>query len=189
MGVAHLALDLGAGCEGRHRVDDDDVDRPRPAEHVGDLERLLTGVGLRDQQLVDIDTDRPGVDRIHRVLGVDVGTDATVALCLGHDVHGEGGLAGRLRTVDLGDPPTGQATDAEREVEGERPGGDRLDVHVRAVAHLHDGALAELLVDLGQGHVEGFVAVSVHCGVSLSVGTNSMEPTVRRGCDSGGGAE
>src|SRR4029077_4432129 len=107
----------------------------------------------------------------------------------GHDVHGEGRLAGRLRTVDLGDASAWEATDAEGEVEGQRPGGDRLDVHVRAFAHLHDGALAELLVDLGESDVEGFVAVSVHCGVSLSMGTNSMEPTVRRGCDSGGGAE
>ena len=62
-------------------------------------------------------------------------------------------------------------------------------LNVSALAHLHDGALAELLVDLGERHVEGLVAVSVHCGVSLSMGTNSMEPTVRRGCDSGGGAE
>ena len=57
--VAHLALDLGAGRECGHRVDDDHVDGAGAHEHVDDLERLLAGVGLADQQLVDVDTDRP----------------------------------------------------------------------------------------------------------------------------------
>ncbi len=38
------------------------------------------------------------------MLGIDVGADATVALSLGDDVHGQGGLTGRFRTVDLNDP-------------------------------------------------------------------------------------
>src|SRR3954469_8050553 len=42
--VTHLALDLGAGHERRDRVDDDDVERAGADEHVGDLQRLLTGV-------------------------------------------------------------------------------------------------------------------------------------------------
>ena len=46
VGVAHLALDLGARRECGHRVDDDHVERTRAHEHVGDLERLLAGVGL-----------------------------------------------------------------------------------------------------------------------------------------------
>ena len=51
--VAHLALDLGPRHQRRHRVDDDQVDRARAHQHVGDLERLLAGVGLGDQQVVD----------------------------------------------------------------------------------------------------------------------------------------
>src|SRR5688500_7670353 len=49
--LAHLALDLGFGRERRHRVDDDHVDRSRTHQHVGDLERLLARVRLRDQQV------------------------------------------------------------------------------------------------------------------------------------------
>ena len=119
VGVAHVALDLGPGREGGHRVDDDDVEGTGAHQHVGDLERLLARVGLGDEQLVDVDADGPGVDRVHGVLGVDVGADAAVALGLGHDVHGEGGLARGLRAVDLDDPATGQAADAEGEVEGQ----------------------------------------------------------------------
>ena len=120
VGVAHLALDLGPGRERGHRVDHDHVERTRADQHVGDLERLLARVGLGDEQLVDVDPDGPGVDRVHGVLGVDVGADAAVALGLGHHVHGEGGLARGLRAVDLDDPAPGQAADAEGQVEGQR---------------------------------------------------------------------
>src|SRR5690606_787477 len=49
--VAHLALDLGLGRERGHRVDHHHVDRVRAHQHVGDLQRLLAGVGLGDQQV------------------------------------------------------------------------------------------------------------------------------------------
>jgi hypothetical protein len=91
MGVAHLPLDLGPGHEGRHRVDDEDVERSGADEHVGDLERLFPGVGLGDEQLVDVHPDGLGVDRVEGVLGVDEGGDAAVALGLGDDVEGEAG--------------------------------------------------------------------------------------------------
>ena len=79
---------------------------------LGDLERLLAGVGLRDQQLVGVDAELLGVDGIERVLGVDEGGDAAQALRLGDDVQREGGLAGRLRPVDLDDAAAREAADA-----------------------------------------------------------------------------
>ena len=70
VGVAHLALDLGPGRERGHRVDDHHVERTRADQHVADLERLLAGVGLADEQLVDVDPDgprrRPGPWRARR---------------------------------------------------------------------------------------------------------------------------
>ena len=68
--VAHLALDLGLRHERRDRVDGDDVERAGADEQLGDLERLLAVVGLRDQQLVDVHADararRPGPSRARR---------------------------------------------------------------------------------------------------------------------------
>ena len=61
--VAHLALDLGARHEGRDGVDDDDVDAAGADQRLGDLERLLAGVRLADEQLVDVDAARAGVAR------------------------------------------------------------------------------------------------------------------------------
>src|SRR5262245_22900012 len=155
--VAHLALDLGPRHQRRHRVDDDHVERAGADEHVGDLERLLTGVGLADQELVDVDADGGRVHRVHGVLGVHVRADATVALRLGHHVHGQRGLPRRLGAEHLDHPTPGQAPDAERDVEGERAGRDgrHPDVPVRPEAH--DGALAELLLDLAQRQVECLV--------------------------------
>ena len=84
--VAHLALDLGPRHERRDGVDDDAVDAAGADERLGDLERLLAGVRLADEQLVDVDAAGPGVARIEGVLDVDEGDDAAARLGLGDDV-------------------------------------------------------------------------------------------------------
>src|SRR5204863_4589634 len=60
--VAHVAVQLGARHEGGDGVDDDDVHGVGAHERLGDLQRLLTRVGLGDQQLVDVDAELSGVD-------------------------------------------------------------------------------------------------------------------------------
>ena len=187
--VAHLTLDLGPGHERGDRVDDDDVERARADQHVGDLERLLAGVGLGDVELVDVHADGGRVHRVHRVLGVDVGADATVALGLGDHVHRERGLPGRLRPVDLHDPASGQTTDAEGEVEGQGAGRDRGHPDVALLAELHDRAFAVLLLDLAERHVECLltfhrVLLGPDPGWVVScAGGSAVAGTVRMGCD------
>ena len=166
MGVAHLALDLGLRRQRRDRVDRDDVERAGADEQLRDLERLLAGVGLRDEQVVDVDADLAGVLGVHRVLGVDEGADAAAALGLGDHVVDEGRLARALRPEDLDDASARQPADPEREVEHERAGRDRSDLHLGLVAHLHDRALAELTLDLPEGDVESFLAI--HLSLLLS---------------------
>ena len=135
--------------------------RARPDEELGDLERLLAGVGLRDEQLVDVDADPLGVGRVHRVLGVDEGADAAEALRLGDHVVDEGRLARGLGAEDLDDAAARQPADAEREVEGERAGRDRADRDLRLVAHLHHGALAEVALDLPEGGFQCLLAIHI----------------------------
>ena len=89
------------------------------------------------------------------VLGVDEGRDAARFLGAGDDGQGEGGLAGGFGAEDLDDPPAGDAASAEGEVEGEGAGRDAGDGEVGVLVEPHDRALAEGLLDLPEGAVEG----------------------------------
>ena len=90
--------------------------------------------GWEIEQVVGAHAQLAGVADVERVLGVDEGGDAAALLGLGDHVQGEGGLAGGLRPVDLDDAPAREAADAERDVEAQRAGRDRLDVlHQRLV--------------------------------------------------------
>ena len=113
-----LGLDLGLGRERRHRVDDDHVDRARAHQHVGDLERLLAGVGLGNEQVLGLDAELGGVGDVERVFRVDEGGGAADFLHLGDDLEGQRGLARGFRAVDLDHPSARQSPDAEREVPG-----------------------------------------------------------------------
>ena len=54
----------------------------RADERLADLERLLAGVGLRDEEVVDVDAEGVGEGRVQRVLDVDVGGEAAGLLRL-----------------------------------------------------------------------------------------------------------
>ena len=150
MRIAHLALDLSAGHEGGDGVDDDEVDGAGANQHVGDLERLLTGVGLRHQQRVDVDAELLGVLGVQRVLSVDERCDSAGALCIGDGVQGQGRLTRRLRSVDLDDASTRHPSDAEGDVEGDGARRDDGDGCALVAAQSHDRALSELTVDLSE---------------------------------------
>ncbi len=118
--VAHLAFEFGARHQSGDRIHHQHVDRAGAHQRVGDFQRLLAGVRLRDQELVDIDPELAGIDRIERVLGVDEGADAAELLRFGDGVQRERRLAGGFRPVDLHNPAAWQTADAERDVEPER---------------------------------------------------------------------
>ena len=159
MGIAHLALDLRLGNECGNGVDDDDVQAPRADEHVGDLEGLLTGVRLGDEEVVGINPQSLGVDGVERVLGVDEGGIPPGLLGAGHGVERNGRLTRGLGPVDLDDAPAGQAPDPQGDVEGGRTGGDDGHGRTRVISQSHDGALTEGLVDLGERGGQGLGAV------------------------------
>ena len=86
------------------------------------------------------------------MLGVDERAHAAELLSLGEDVVDERRLARRLGAEDLDYPAFGHAADPKRDVQRQRPGGNRIDGHTRAgIPHSHHGSLAELLLDLRQG--------------------------------------
>ncbi len=178
VGVAHLAFDFGLGHERRHRVDDDDVDGAGAHQRLGDLERLLAGVGLGDEQVVGLDAELSGVAHVEGVLGVDEGGDAALLLGLGDRVQRQRGLAGRLRAVDLDDASPREAADAERDVEGDGARRDRLHVlhHRLLVAEAHDGALAEGLLDGGDRQLDRLFLLRCHGHLHRSLSGRAAPP-------------
>ena len=152
--VAHFALDFRPRHQRRHGVHHHHVDGAGTHQRLGDLQRLLAGVGLGDEHVLDLHAQSAGIGGIQRVLGVHKGHLAALFLRLRQNVQRQRGLAGGFRPVDLDDAPLGHAADAQRHVQRQRAGGDGLHVHLRAVAKAHDRALTEVLVDLGKGRLQ-----------------------------------
>src|SRR5215469_1423941 len=168
--LAHLALDLRLRSQGRDGVHHDDVHRIRADQHVSDLERLLAGIGLRNEQIADVDAELLRIGGVERVLRIDEGRRAAAALHFRDDLQCEGGLAGGLRPEDLDDAAARQAADAQGDIQAERAGGNGLDVEaLRGIAKAHHRAFAELLLDLAQCGGERLLAVLFHLAITQEV--------------------
>ena len=150
MAVAHLALDLGAGDHSGHRVHHDGVDGTGAHQRLTDLHGLFAGVRLADEEVVDVHAQRLGIDGVQRVLDVDESDFAALLLGFGQNVQRQRGLTAGFRAVHLDDAAAGHAAHAQRHIQTQAAGGDGVHLHGGVVAQLHDGALAELLFDLGQ---------------------------------------
>ena len=124
MRIAHLAVELRARHEGSDRVDHDHIDGIRAHQHLRNLQRLLAAVGLRDEEVVDVDAELLGIFGVERVLGVDERRQPAHPLRLGDDVQRERRLARRLRPEDLHDPAPGYTSDAQCRVDADRAGGN-----------------------------------------------------------------
>ena len=163
----HLAFDLRARHQRRHRVDDHQVYRARAHQRFGDLQRLLAHVGLRNQQALHVYAQPGGVGGVERVLHIDEGYRAAQLLRLSGDVQAQRGLARALRPKDLGDAPARDASHAQGDIQRERAGGDHLHRQIVGFAQAHDGAVAIALDDVAQRFIEhrapgfahGFTAV------------------------------
>ena len=83
--VAHVAFEFRFRRQRGNRIDDHQADRAGAHQRIDDLERLLAGVGLRDQQFVQVDAQLLGIERIERMFGIDEGADAALLLFLGDD--------------------------------------------------------------------------------------------------------
>ena len=154
MGVTHVPLQFGPGGQGRHRVNDQHVNGARADEGIGDLEGFLGRIGLGNQQFVHVDAQFAGVNRVHGVLSVDKNGRSSGLLGLGHDMKGEGGLAGGFRPENLDDAAPGNPPDAGGDIHRNGAGGDGFDVLNLGLTEPHDGALPVVLLDLQDRHIQ-----------------------------------
>ena len=89
------------------------------------------------------------------MLRVDERGQATLALRFGDHLQRQGRFARRFRAEDFDDAAARESADAQGEVDADGAGRDRFGRGDGvALAKAHDGALAELLLDLYDGKVE-----------------------------------
>ena len=152
MGVPHLTFNFSLGSQGGYGVDHHHVDTTRTDQHVGNFERLLTGIRLRDQQFIQIDANLLRVTGVEGMLGINKCGHATQPLCLRDDLQGERRFTRRFRTVDLDNAATRKPAAAQSNIK--RQGSSRDDIQVTGcggIAHPHHRTFAELLFNLGKG--------------------------------------
>ena len=152
---------FGARHQGRDGIDYQHVDGAGAHQGVGDFQRLFAGVGLRDQQFIDIDTELLGIAGIECVFGIDEGAGATHFLGFGDHVQGQGRLAGAFRPVDLDNAPARQAADAEADIEADGARGNGRGIDHLALSQAHDRALAESPFDLSERGIQGLAFIHV----------------------------
>ena len=93
MGIAHLTLDFRLRHQRGDRIDHQNVDRVGTDQRIADVQRVLTAVRLRNQQIVDVDADLLRVARINRMLRVDDRALAAFGLRIRDHMQTDCGLA------------------------------------------------------------------------------------------------
>ena len=161
MRVTDFTFDFGFWRQCGNGVDHDNVNGTRTRQRVTNFQRLLTGVRLRTQQVVDIHTQLAGINRVQRVLGIDKRTGFTFALCRGDHLQRQGSFTGGLWPVDFYDTAHRQTASAQRDIQRKRTGGDGFHIHGTVFTQAHDGAFTELLFDLAQCCRQRFLFVFV----------------------------
>ena len=91
------------------------------------------------------------------MLGVHEGRHAAQLLRLGHHLQGQRGLARRFRAVDLDHATAGKTANTKGVVDADCAARDRVRLRrAGPLSQTHDGALAELLLDLAYSQFDGF---------------------------------
>ena len=161
MRIAHLAFNLGARHERGDRIDHQHVNRVGAHQRIDDFQRLFAGVGLRNNQLVNIDAQLGGITGIKRVFGINEGDGAASFLRFGQHVQRQRGFARAFRPVNLDHAAFGQTADAERNIEAQRAGRNQFDIHGFTAAQLHRRAFAKSTINLGKSSVQRLLTVHV----------------------------
>ena len=143
--VAHVAFNFRTGDEGGNRVDDNQVNRARTHECLGDFKRLFACIRLGDEELVNHYAAFGSINWIERVFHVDISCRAAASLAFSHNMLAKRGFARRFRTVNFGDAGFGDAADAKRHIQRERAGWDGFHLHLVRFTEAHDASFAVFL--------------------------------------------
>jgi hypothetical protein len=124
------------------------VQCPAPHQRLHDFQRLLSELGLGEEEVVDIHSQSLGVGNVEGMFRVNEGAGAAGPLGLSNDMQAECGLSRRLRPENLRDASSGYAADPERRIKRNRSRGDDVHGQNRPLTQPHHRSLAVLLFDL-----------------------------------------
>jgi hypothetical protein len=93
MGITDITVDFSPRYECGHGVDDDHIDATGADQNLCNFQGLLAKIGLRDEQVVDIDPESFSIIGVQRMFGVDECRGAASFLGFGNCMQGQGGLA------------------------------------------------------------------------------------------------
>src|SRR5258708_28128141 len=148
-GIAHVAFELGLGDQSGDGVDNNDVDGARADERFGDFESLFTVIGLRHQQIVNINAQTTRIAGIERVLGVDESGLAAELLRFSDHLQSERGFTAGFRAIDFNHAAARKTANTESGVNLEAATGDDVDRNKNIlVAEAYDGTFAVGLFNL-----------------------------------------
>jgi hypothetical protein len=83
---------FGARHQCGDRIDHEHVDSARLHQRFRNFERLFAVVRLRDEEILEADTELARVAGVERMFRVDKGADPAALLCLGDTFECEWGL-------------------------------------------------------------------------------------------------
>src|SRR6266542_2641571 len=147
--LAHVAFYLGAGYQRGNGIDDDHIHRSGANEDFANLHRLLAGIRLRDEEIVDVHAQLLRVIGVERMLGVDVRGNSACALRVGNNVKAKRGLAARLGSVNLRNAAARNTPDSNCCVEVDCARRDGVDSDAGGFrSHLHDRTFPAGFLDL-----------------------------------------
>ncbi len=113
-----------AGVRAWREVDHEDVDRAPGEEHPGDRQALVEGLGSQDDEPVEANAARGGLDRVERPGEIEPGDDRAVGLGLGDEPQGEGRGAGRRSAAEGHARGARETARPDDRIEGRKAGPD-----------------------------------------------------------------
>ena len=116
---------------------------------------MFSIIRLGNKEVIHIHANATGIGRVHSVLSIDEGGLSPLFLGFGDNMKSQCRLPRCLRSENLDNPTTREASDSQAQVERDRPRRNGCDLDSSALlAHFHDGAFSELFLYLRKGRFD-----------------------------------